>query len=81
MCHDSPLGLAPDLAFVRHDGTTMASSDSSFRLRPETMKSLFILYRVPGDVRYRDEGCLIFQPIVQHYRVSENGAFTSIRDV
>ena len=48
--------------------------------RPETVESLFIAFRLTGDVRYRDYGWKIFQAIEKYCRV-ETGGYASILDV
>jgi hypothetical protein len=48
--------------------------------RPETVESLFIAFRLTGDVRYRDHGWRIFQSIEKHCRV-ETGGYTTVLNV
>lgn len=47
--------------------------DSHNILRPETVESLFILWRVTGDVKYQDWGWQIFRALQQHSRLDEGG--------
>ena len=47
---------------------------------PETVESLFIAYRLTGDVRYREYGWKIFQSIEKHCRL-ESGGYASILNV
>ena len=49
-------------------------------LRPETVESLFVLYRVTGDQVYRDWGWEILQAFRRHSRV-HSGGFTTLRNV
>ncbi|GAA6025092.1 hypothetical protein JCM11491_004778 [Sporobolomyces phaffii] len=49
-------------------------------LRPETVESLFVAYRVTGDPIYRDWGWKIFEAFEKHCRLPEGG-FASVRDV
>ena len=49
-------------------------------LRPETLESLLIAYRVSGDPIYRKWGWAIFEAFRKHCEL-EDGAFASIRDV
>jgi len=51
-----------------------------YMLRPETVESLFIAYRLTGDERYRDHGWNIFQAIEKHCRI-ETGGYTTILNV
>ncbi|KAI0640197.1 glycoside hydrolase [Trametes polyzona] len=54
--------------------------DARYILRPETIESLFIAYRLTGDQRYRDYGWQIFQAIEKHCKI-ETGGYASILNV
>ncbi|KAF9441072.1 glycoside hydrolase family 47 protein [Macrolepiota fuliginosa MF-IS2] len=54
--------------------------NARYMLRPETVESLFIAYRLTGDERYRDHGWNIFQAIEKHCRV-DTGGYTTIINV
>ena len=54
--------------------------DSRYMLRPETVESLFIAYRLTGEQRYREHGWKIFQAIEKHCRV-ESGGYATIINV
>ena len=75
-----PTGLAPEIVrfYGRNDPVVDPGARHSF-LRPETMESLFVLYRVTGDDTYRQWGKRIFDNINAHARV--DGGFASIRNV
>jgi mannosyl-oligosaccharide alpha-1,2-mannosidase len=83
-------GLGPDEAFVYGGGAAagepsmsfrpLGRSGASFQLRPETVESLFVLFRATGDVRYREIGWRIFERIEQRCRV-ESGGFSGLKDV
>ncbi|XP_028764359.1 mannosyl-oligosaccharide 1,2-alpha-mannosidase MNS3 [Neltuma alba] len=49
-------------------------------LRPETVESLFVLYRITGDPKYREWGWEIFEAFEKYTRV-ETGGYTSLDDV
>ena len=49
-------------------------------LRPETLESLFIAFRLSGDQKYRDQGWEIFKSI-ERYAKLDSGGYTSINDV
>ncbi|KAJ3572182.1 hypothetical protein NP233_g3263 [Leucocoprinus birnbaumii] len=51
-----------------------------YMLRPETVESLFIAYRLTGDERYREHGWNIFQAIERHCRV-DTGGYATILNV
>jgi len=57
-----------------------ASYDARYILRPETVESLFIAYRLTGDDKYREYGWRIFLSIERFCRV-ETGGYTSILNV
>ncbi|KAI0658396.1 glycoside hydrolase [Cubamyces menziesii] len=54
--------------------------DARYILRPETVESLFIAYRLTGDERYRKYGWQIFQAIERHCKI-ESGGYASILNV
>lgn len=47
-------------------------------LRPETVESLFLAYRLTGDQIYRDYGWGIFRSIEKHCRVEAGGYATIV---
>ncbi|KAJ0989367.1 hypothetical protein J5N97_007723 [Dioscorea zingiberensis] len=49
-------------------------------LRPETVESLFVLYRITEDPKYREWGWQIFEAFEKHTKV-ESGGYTSLDDV
>ncbi|CAN6446386.1 unnamed protein product [Victoria cruziana] len=49
-------------------------------LRPETVESLFVLYRITKDPKYREWGWQIFQDFEKYTKV-ETGGYTSLDDV
>lgn len=49
-------------------------------LRPETVESLFVLYRITGDEQYRQWGWDIFQSLEAHAKVA-TGGYSSLHDV
>jgi mannosyl-oligosaccharide alpha-1,2-mannosidase len=56
------------------------SYDARYILRPETVESLFIAFRLTGDQRYRDYGWKIFQAIERNCKI-ESGGYASILNV
>jgi mannosyl-oligosaccharide alpha-1,2-mannosidase len=73
-------GLAPELVNFR-DGRDMFTNDRSAHnlLRPETVESLFYLYRKTGDERYREQGWAIFTAFEAHCRL--RGGYAGVKDV
>ncbi|KAK8546827.1 hypothetical protein V6N13_093869 [Hibiscus sabdariffa] len=49
-------------------------------LRPETVESLFVLYRITQDPKYREWGWQIFESFEKYTKV-ESGGYTSLDDV
>ena len=46
--------------------------------RPETVESLFYMWRITGDVKYREWGWEMFKSFVQYTAVEDRGGFTSL---
>ncbi|KAG6828994.1 hypothetical protein H0H92_006066 [Tricholoma furcatifolium] len=55
-----------------------APPDARYLLRPETIESLFIAYRLTGDEKYRQYGWDIFQAIEKYCRVETGGYATKL---
>lgn len=86
-------GLAPEIAYFRTDESDMSEGvrgltddmyikalDAHNLQRPETVESLFILWRTTGDVKYRDWGWKIFEAFEKHTRI-ETGGHASLDSV
>ncbi|KAJ3513466.1 hypothetical protein NLJ89_g2936 [Agrocybe chaxingu] len=56
-----------------NDWPGVPSYDARYILRPETIESLFIAYRLTANERYREFGWKIFQSIEQYCKVEEGG--------
>ena len=56
------------------------SYDARYILRPETIESLFIAYRLTANETYRDQGWEIFQSIEKHCRL-EGGGYAGVLNV
>ncbi|KAG9810694.1 endoplasmic reticulum mannosyl-oligosaccharide 1,2-alpha-mannosidase, partial [Aureobasidium melanogenum] len=56
-------------------------ADSHNLQRPETVESLFYMWRITGDDMYREWGWEMFESFVKHTAVEHNGGYTSINDV
>ncbi|KAM3066857.1 mannosyl-oligosaccharide alpha-1,2-mannosidase [Clarireedia jacksonii] len=46
--------------------------------RPETIETLFYMWRITGDVMYREWGWEMFKAFVNHTAVEDGGGFTSL---
>ena len=83
----------PQTTFDRHDLQSLTTDGKSFEqdfeihrydghnlLRPETVESLFILYRITRNPIYQDMGWHIFQAFEKHCKVS-TGGYAALDDV
>mmetsp|Transcript_160159 Transcript_160159/g.282481 ORF Transcript_160159/g.282481 Transcript_160159/m.282481 type:complete len:508 (+) Transcript_160159:45-1568(+) len=70
-------GLAPESWSFDDDG--IHPLDSHYRLRPETLESLFLLHRITGDTKYRDWAWEIFSNI--DHITKTNYGFAAVTDV
>ncbi|KAK6312968.1 hypothetical protein J4Q44_G00163150 [Coregonus suidteri] len=78
-------GLSPEIVhFNMHEGSIrdvdVKLADRHNLLRPETVESLFYLYRFTKDRKYRDWGWEILQNFNKYTKVS-TGGYTSINNV
>ena len=75
-----PTGIAPELVTFSAGGDFAPGGNARhYLLRPETVESLFVLYRTTGDPVYQDWGWEIWQAIERHCRVKHG--YSGIRDV
>jgi mannosyl-oligosaccharide alpha-1,2-mannosidase len=74
-------GLAPDAVrfVVGGAGTEMQGSDMHWQLRPETIESLFYLWRATGDEVYRRRGWAVFLAVERRCRLP-SGGYAGLRD-
>lgn len=80
--HRNPTGLAGQHVYAndQHDFDPPSESNNRFfALRPETVESLFYMYRFTNDTKYRDWGWEIFENI-QKYCRNANG-YAGLRDI
>jgi mannosyl-oligosaccharide alpha-1,2-mannosidase len=75
-------GLAPEIVYFNTEpdkdtDIEVRPLDAHNLLRPETVESLFVLWRITGDVKYREWGWEIFQNFVKYCRVG-TGGYTSL---
>ncbi|KAL2154847.1 hypothetical protein VTH82DRAFT_3523 [Thermothelomyces myriococcoides] len=54
------------------------SQDSHNLQRPETVESLFYMWRITGDPKYREWGWEMFKSFMNYTAVADNGGFTSL---
>ncbi|XP_070582176.1 endoplasmic reticulum mannosyl-oligosaccharide 1,2-alpha-mannosidase-like [Ptychodera flava] len=80
-----PTFLSPEIVYFNtmthgREDITVKSADTHNLLRPETIESLFYLYRVTLDNRYREWGWSIFQAFERYTKI-EGGGYSSIDNV
>lgn len=83
--YDTATGLAPEIV---HFNTAQGSSNEMYIkpadahniLRPETVESLFYLYRLTRDVRYQNYGWKIFEAFEKYSKVGKDG-YTGLNNV
>nr|XP_057908316.1 endoplasmic reticulum mannosyl-oligosaccharide 1,2-alpha-mannosidase isoform X1 [Doryrhamphus excisus] len=78
-------GLSPEIAHFNLHATDghdiiVKPADTHNLLRPETVESLFYMYRFTKDPKYRDWGWEILQSFNKYTKVSDGG-YTSINNV
>lgn len=88
MYKDVATGLAPEIVVFNEEDPShdffIKPLDKHNLQRPETVESLFYLYRLTGDNKYREYGYEIFQSFVKHTKVINSKgevAYTSLDDV
>ena len=80
----NPSGLAGDISDVNpRTGVILGTRVKTYKLRPETIESLMVLFRTTGDEKYRQMGWDIFKAMLRHCRVTEFGtnSYSGILDV
>lgn len=76
---DTATGLAPDtIRFDPEQGTYLVSQPK-YSLRPETVESLFFMWRLTHDATWRERGWKIFLALQQQCRTASG--YAALRDV
>lgn len=76
--HRAPKEFDPDPEAEWRKDFVIKSQDTHNLQRPETVESLFYMWRITGDRRYRDWGWEMFKSFMKHTAVPEGGGFTSL---
>ncbi|KAI5459194.1 glycoside hydrolase [Mariannaea sp. PMI_226] len=85
MPESSLLRACPDLypcEYVKDNGTRPAGfqvRDGRFSLRPEGIESIFILYRITGNIEYRDLALVMWEQVKQTAKTEM--AYAAVKDV
>ncbi|KAH5259856.1 alpha-1,2-Mannosidase [Parastagonospora nodorum] len=77
----SPMAVEPPADDHWKDDFTIKPADAHNLQRPETVESLFYMWRITGDELYREWGWEMFEAFVKHTLVENGGGFTSVGDV
>ena len=67
--------------FVGHEDFIIKSGDSHNLQRPETIESLFYMWRITGDEKYRNWGWEMFESFVKWTAVEDGTGFSSLSSV
>lgn len=78
-------GLSPELVYFNtYEGAKqdlyVKEADKHNLLRPETIESLYYMYKITQNKKYQDYGWKIFEAFEQYTKI-ESGGYTSISDV
>jgi len=66
---------------IGQDDYIVKSSDAHNLQRPETVESLFYMWRITGDVKYREWGWKMFEAFLHHTAVPDGTGYSSVGDV
>lgn len=67
--------------FVGHDDFIIKAGDAHNLQRPETVESLFYMWRITGDEKYRQWGWQMFESFVKWTAVDDGTGFSSVSNV
>nr|POE48435.1 mannosyl-oligosaccharide 1,2-alpha-mannosidase [Quercus suber] len=66
---------------VGADDFIVKPSDAHNLQRPETIESLFYMWRITGDIKYRNWGWQMFENFVKHTKTQDDMGYSSIDNV
>lgn len=78
--HQAPTDFDPDPEAPWRKDFIVKANDVHNLQRPETVESLFYMWRITNDIRYREWGWEMFKSFVNHTAVPDGGGFTSLRN-
>lgn len=76
--HAAPASFDPDPEAAWRRDFSVKSNDVHNLQRPETVESLFYMWRITGDVKYREWGWDMFRSFMNYTAVEDRGGFTSL---
>lgn len=79
--HHVPKQSSKDVLPLWEQDYQIRVADAHNLQRPETVESLFVMWRITEDSKYREWGWKIFQAFREHTSVPLHGGFTSLHNV
>lgn len=76
--HKAPAEFDPDPDATWRRDFIVKPNDKHNLQRPETVESLFYMWRITGDVKYREWGWEMFESFMNYTAVEDGGGFTSL---
>ncbi|CAJ2513348.1 Uu.00g014670.m01.CDS01 [Anthostomella pinea] len=76
--HQAPAGFDEDPHAEWRKDYDVHSNDVHNLQRPETVESLFYMWRITGDIKYREWGWDMFKSFMNHTAVEDGGGFSSL---
>lgn len=76
--HNPPADFDPSPDAKWRQDFSVHSNDVHNLQRPETVESLLYMWRITGDIKYREWGWEMFKSFVNYTAVEEKGGFTSL---
>jgi endoplasmic reticulum Man9GlcNAc2 1,2-alpha-mannosidase len=76
--HNPPSDFDPEENAPWREDFTVKPSDRHNLQRPETVESLFYMWRITGEQKYRDWGWEMFKSFMNYTAVEHGGGFTSL---
>jgi hypothetical protein len=78
--HQPPTEFDPDPNAAWRQDFMIKPGDRHSLQRPETVESLFYMWRITGEEKYRDYGWEMFKSFMNYTAVDLGGGFTTLRD-
>lgn len=76
--HQAPADFDPSPDAAWRNDFTVKPSDQHNLQRPETVESLFYMWRITGETKYREWGWEMFRSFMNYTAVEDGGGFTSL---
>ncbi|KAL8679658.1 MAG: hypothetical protein Q9186_004069 [Xanthomendoza sp. 1 TL-2023] len=76
-----PADPVPDASAEWKDDYVIKNQDAHNLQRPETVETLFYMWRITGEEKYREWGWEMFRSFVNHTQLDGDAGFTSVENV